>query len=281
MSYARPDALVSTEWLAAHIGDPTIAIVDATWFLPGQGEGHAEYRKAHLPGAVFFDVDAIADETTSLPHMLPSEEKFGRMVGALGIGNDSQVIVYDRAILASAARVWWEFRAFGHDRVSVLDGGLRKWTAESRKVEAGDVTPTAKRFVARLDRSRVRDIEQVRANTATKREQVLDARNSGRFKGEEAEPRPGLRAGHIPGSRNLPSTELVDPDKKTMRDGDALAKLFTGAGIDLNAPVVTTCGSGVTASLLALGLHLIGRDAAVYDGSWSEWGARSDTPIER
>jgi thiosulfate/3-mercaptopyruvate sulfurtransferase len=203
------------------------------------------------------------------------------MIGALGVGNDSHVVVYDRAALSSAARVWWEFRAFGHERVSVLDGGLIKWLAERRKVEPGVVTPTPTRFVARPDAARVRSVAQIRTNLSTRAEQVLDARSPGRFKGAEAEPRPGLRPGHIPGSRNLPSTELVDPQRKTMRDDAALAALFEGAGIDLGKPIITTCGSGVTASLLALGLHLIGRDAAVYDGSWSEWGARSDTPIEK
>jgi thiosulfate/3-mercaptopyruvate sulfurtransferase len=214
--------------------------------------------------------------------MLPSAEKFGRLVGALGVGDDSHVVVYDRALLASAARIWWELRAFGHERVSVLDGGMRKWVAEGRRLEPGVVTPAPKRFTARANPALVRDIEQLRANLASKREQVLDARSAGRFAGAEAEPRPGLRPGHIPGSRNLPSTELVDPEKKTLLGADALAERFKGAGIDLAKPIVTTCGSGVTASLLALGLHLIGHPAtAVYDGSWSEWGARSDTPVER
>jgi thiosulfate/3-mercaptopyruvate sulfurtransferase len=276
MSYARPEALVSTEWLAAHRGDPGVVVVDASWFLPGQGDGRAEYEKAHIPGAAFFDIDAVSDETTSLPHMLPSAEKFGAKVGALGIGNDSYVVVYDRALLASAARVWWTFRAFGHQHVSVLDGGLRKWISEGREVEPGIVNRTPTRYWAKLDKTLVRDVEQVRKTS----EQILDARSPGRFKGAEAEPRPGLRAGHIPGSKNLPSTELVDGKSATMRDAKTLASLYKDAGIDLDRPIVTTCGSGVTASLLALGLHLIGKDAAVYDGSWSEWGARADLPID-
>lgn len=281
MSYARPDALVSTDWLAAHLHDAGVVVLDASWFLPGQGDGRAEYDKAHIPGAAFFDIDAIADEMTDLPHMLPDAEKFGRAVGALGVGNDSHVVIYDRALLSSAARVWWEFRAMGHARVSVLDGGLRKWISEGRKVDAATVAPQAKRYVAHPDPALVRSVDQVRANIASKREQVLDARSPGRFKGVDAEPRPGLKPGHIPGSLNLPSTEIVDAKSATMIDADALAARFKGAGIDLARPIVTTCGSGVTASLLALGLHLIGKDAAVYDGSWSEWGARSDTPVER
>jgi thiosulfate/3-mercaptopyruvate sulfurtransferase len=280
VSYARPEALVSTEWLAAHLDDPHVVVLDASWFLPGQGDGHAEYVKAHIPGAAFFDIDAIADPTTTLPHMLPDAVGFARAVGALGVGNDSHVVIYDRALLASAARVWWEFRAMGHARVSVLDGGLRKWTAEGRKVDATPVTPRAKTYTARPDAALVRSLAQMKTNLASRREQVLDARSPGRFKGAEAEPRPGLKSGHIPGSLNLPSTEIVDAKTATMIGADALAAKFASAGIDMAQPIVTSCGSGVTASLLTLGLYLIGKDAAVYDGSWSEWGARADVPIE-
>jgi thiosulfate/3-mercaptopyruvate sulfurtransferase len=280
MSYARPEALVSTEWLAAHVNDPTVVVLDASWFLPGQGDGHAEYARSHIPGAAFFDIDAIADPATSLPHMLPDAAGFARAVGALGVGNDSHVIVYDRALLSSAARVWWEFRAMGHARVSVLDGGLRKWVAEGRKVDAAPVAPHPKPYTAHPDVALVRSLAQMKSNLASRREQVLDARPAGRFKGAEAEPRPGLKGGHIPGSLNLPSSEIVDAKAATMIDADALAAKFKGAGIDMTRPVVTSCGSGVTASLLALGLYLIGKDAAVYDGSWSEWGARTDVPIE-
>jgi thiosulfate/3-mercaptopyruvate sulfurtransferase len=280
MSYTRPEALVSTEWLAAHLNDPAVVVLDASWFLPGQGDGHAEYAKTHIPGAAFFDIDAVADPSTSLPHMLPDAAGFAHAVGALGVGNDSHVVIYDRALLSSAARVWWEFRAMGHKRVSVLDGGLRKWIAEGRKVDAAPVTPQPKPYTAHPDAALVRSLGQMKSNLASHREQVLDARPTSRFKGAEAEPRPGLKGGHIPGSLNLPSSEIVDAKAATMIDADALASKFRGAGIDMAQPIVTTCGSGVTASLLALGLYLIGKDAAVYDGSWSEWGARTDVPIE-
>jgi thiosulfate/3-mercaptopyruvate sulfurtransferase len=281
MSYVRPDALVSTDWLATHLAARDVVVLDATWFLPGQGEGRAEYDKGHIPGAVFFDIDAIADTTSELPHMLPDAKKFGELVGALGIGNDSHIVIYDRAALASAARVWWEFRAMGHQRVSVLDGGLRKWIAEGRKVESASPEPQSKHYVAQPQPGLVRSFAQVKSNVASRAEQVLDARSPGRFKGVDGEPRPGLQSGHIPGSLNLPSTEIVDAKTATMIGADALSARYKAAGVDLDKPIVTSCGSGVTASLLALGLYLIGKDAAVYDGSWSEWGARPDAPIER
>jgi thiosulfate/3-mercaptopyruvate sulfurtransferase len=281
MSYANPDALVSTEWLAARLSDPSVALLDGTWYLPGQGDPRADYEKAHIPGAAFFDIDAIADRATDLPHMLPDAETFARLVGALGVGNDSHVVVYDRQGVVSAARVWWEFRFFGHARVSVLDGGLPKWQAEGRPVESGVVTPKAKPYRAQPNPGLVRSLDQVRANLASRREQVLDARTAGRFSGTEPEPRPGCRSGHIPGSLNLPYAKLFDPARKTMADDAGLAAAFRSAGINLSRPVVTSCGSGITASVLALGLHLIGhRDFAVYDGSWSEWGTRTDTPVE-
>jgi thiosulfate/3-mercaptopyruvate sulfurtransferase len=281
MSYAHPDALVSTEWLAAHLNEANVVVLDGTWFL-GEGDGRTEYEKSHIPGAVFFDIDDVCDKSSPLPHMLPSAELFGEKVGALGVANDSHVVVYDRFGLQTAARVWWEFRFFGHAKVSVLDGGLKKWLAEGRKTEAGSVTPKRKTYRATPHAALVRSLEQLKANLAAKSEQVLDARSAGRFKGAEPEPRPGSRPGHIPGSLSLPYTELLDPETKTMADADALAKKFRDAGIDLSRPVVTSCGSGVTASVLALGLHLIGQDKfAVYDGSWSEWGTRQDVPVER
>ncbi len=255
--------------------------MDGTWHMPHlKRDPRAEFEAAHVPGAVFFDIDAIADRTTTLPHMLPTAEQFGAAVGALGIGNGDRVVVYDVRGVVSAARVWWTFRAFGHDAIAVLDGGLRAWRAEGRPVESGPGRPTPRPFTARRRPELVRDVEAMRANIGTRAAQVLDARSAGRFAGTEPEPRAGLRGGHIPGSLNLPYETLYRPDG-TLKPPDELRGAVTAAGIDLGRPVVTTCGSGVTASVLALALYLIGRhDVAVYDGSWSEWGSRSDTPVE-
>jgi thiosulfate/3-mercaptopyruvate sulfurtransferase len=275
------EAVVTTEWLANHLGEPDLRVVDGTWHMPQLGRNaRAEFEVAHVPGATFFDIDAIADRTTSLPHMLPSAEAFASAVGALGIGSGDRVVVYDVRGVVSAARVWWTFRAFGHDAVAVLDGGFRKWQAERRPIEAGPATATRRAFTARPRPELVRDLEAMRANLGSCAAQVLDARSAGRFAGTEPEPRAGLRGGHIPGSLNLPYETLYRPDG-TLRPPDELRDAVTAAGVDLAGPVVTTCGSGVTASVLALALYLLGRrDVAVYDGSWSEWGARSDTPVE-
>ena len=275
------EAIVTTEWLAKHLSDPDLRVVDGTWHMPHlKREPRAEFEAAHVPGAVFFDIDATADRTTTLPHMLPTAEQFGAAVGALGIGNGDRVVVYDVRGVVSAARVWWTFRAFGHDAIAVLDGGLRAWRAEGRPVESGPGRPTPRPFTARWRPELVRDVEAMRANIGTRAAQVLDARSAGRFAGTEPEPRAGLRGGHIPGSLNLPYETLYRPDG-TLKPPDELRGIVTAAGIDLGRPVVTTCGSGVTASVLALALYLIGRhDVAVYDGSWSEWGSRSDTPVE-
>ncbi|HEX7006635.1 MAG TPA: 3-mercaptopyruvate sulfurtransferase [Alphaproteobacteria bacterium] len=283
MSYANPDALVSTEWLADHLAAPDVRIVDGSWYLPAQQrDAKAEFAEGHIPGAVFFDIDEIADTGNPLPHMLPSPEKFAARVRKLGLGDGCRIVVYDGAGLFSAARVWWMFRVFGHDDVAVLDGGLPKWRREGRPVEATPPAPGDRHFTARVNTLLVRDLDQMKANLASAREQVLDARPAGRFAGTDPEPRPGLRSGHIPGSRNLPFNRLVDPETGTVLPADALRRLFVDAGIDLARPIVTTCGSGVSAAALALGLYLIGhRDVAVYDGSWSEWGGRTDTPIER
>src|SRR5919106_2256970 len=275
------DAIVTTDWLAKHLGEPDLRVVDGTWHMPHLGrDARVEFEAAHVPGAVFFDIDAIADRTTSLPHMLPSTDEFAAAAGALGIGSGDRVVVYDVRGVVSAARVWWTFRAFGHDAVAVLDGGLTKWRAEERPVASGQATPTRRAFTARPRPELVRDVEAMRANLDSHVAQVLDARSAGRFAGTEPEPRAGLRGGHIPGSLNLPYETLYAADG-TLKSPEQLGDAVVGAGVDLGRPIVTTCGSGVTASVLALALYLVGRpDVAVYDGSWSEWGARSDTPVE-
>jgi len=281
MSYANPESLVSTEWLASRLSAPDVRVVDATFYLPTQNkDAKAEYRRCHIPGAVFFDIDEIADTSSDLPHMLPSPEKFASRVRKLGLGDGNRIVVYDASGFG-AARVWWTFRVFGHADVAVLDGGLRKWLAEGRPTE--DLPPMARErhFTARFNNLLVRDLEQMRANLGSRREQVLDARPKGRFEARDPEPRPGLRGGHIPGSCNLPSGDVVDPDTGTFLPADILRQRFIDAGIDLARPIVTTCGSGVTAATLAFALHLIGADnAAVYDGSWAEWGRPGDTPIQ-
>ena len=244
-------------------------------------DAREEFAAAHLPGARFFDIDAIADQQTSLPHMLPAAAQFAEQVGALGIGTGDLVVVYDTRGVISAARVWWTFRAMGHDRVAVLDGGLPLWRAEGRPVESAHRAARPRRFKAQLRPALVRTLEQMRDNVEARREQVLDARSRGRFAGTEPEPRAGLRGGHIPKSLNLPYDAMYRPDG-TFLPREELRRRFESSGLDLERPVVTTCGSGVTASVLALGLHAIGAKAvAVYDGSWSEWGGHPDTPVDR
>ena len=275
------DALTTTAWLAEHLNDADLRIVDATWYMPNVPRtGRQDYTERHIPGAVFWDIDAIADQNTKLPHMLPDPDRFAQLVGQLGIGDDTRVVVYDATgISSAAARAWWTLRAFGHDKVSVLDGGLPKWLAEGRPVTNAETKVQPKALHARFRPALARALEQVRANIQSKKEQLLDARSAGRFAATEAEPRAGLRGGHIPGSFNLPHTELWDPKTKTLLPPTELARKFAAAGIDVKKPVVTSCGSGVTACVLALGLYQLGNDAAVYDGSWTEWGGRADTPI--
>jgi thiosulfate/3-mercaptopyruvate sulfurtransferase len=281
MPYAHPESLVSTDWLAAHLHEPDLRVFDASFTLPGvKPTAQEEYARRHIPGAVFFDIDAISDHSNPLPHMLPSPQDFARMVGALGIGNDRQIVLYDIAGFGSAPRAWWMLRAFGHDKVALLDGGLPKWLAEGRAVTSEVPQPKPVTFEARFDASRVRSKAQLLDNLATKRELVLDARSAARFAGTAPEPRPGLRGGHIPGSVNLPYDRLGDPKTKTFLPAEQIEQRVREAGIERGQPVVTSCGSGVTACALAFGLHLIGwGKAAVYDGSWSEWGLPGDTPV--
>jgi len=277
----EPSPLVSTEWLAAHLGDADLRVVDATWYLPHlKRDARAEHLAAHIPRAVFFDIDEIKDSQSDLPHMLPQARDFASAVAALGIGDGDHVVVYGGRFGIAAARVWWTFRVFGHDRVAVLDGGLARWRAEGRPLESGPASPAPRRFTAHLRPELIRSLDAMRGNLEPRREQVVDARSSGRFVGTEPEPRPGLRPGHIPGSRNLPYDRLFRADDGTLLGPEALRQAFTDAGVDVDKPVVTTCGSGVSAAVVALGLYRLGRrDVPVYDGSWTEWAGRSDTPV--
>jgi thiosulfate/3-mercaptopyruvate sulfurtransferase len=282
MPYAHPEALAGTDWLAAHLGDPHVRVVDCSFKLPGiTPTARADYQQGHIPGAVFFDIDDIAEPGTALPHMIPSAELFAQKIGALGIGDDDRVIVYDGNGLSSAGRAWWMLRLFGHRDVALLDGGLPKWRAEGRPVDTAIPKPEPRHFTARFEPRLVRDKTALLGNLATRREQVVDARAAGRFDGTTAETRPGLRSGHIPGSRSLPYEQVTDPATRQLRSAEQLTDLFREAGLALDRPVVTSCGSGVTACALAFALHLIGHPAvAVYDGSWSEWGLPGDTPVD-
>ncbi|HXQ52732.1 MAG TPA: 3-mercaptopyruvate sulfurtransferase [Stellaceae bacterium] len=279
MAYAHPESLVSTEWLAARLGDPKVTILDASFKLPGITPTASEdYARGHIPGAVYFDIDAVADHANPLPHMLPRPEEFARIVGALGIGDGQTIVIYDGAGTA-ATRAWWMLRVMGH-AASVLDGGLRKWKAENRPVTADVPRPPQRRFTPHPAPTLVRDRAQLVANLTARREQVVDARSPPRFAGSAPEPRPGLRAGHIPGAVNLPWEELNDPKTGTVLPAEALEARLRRAGLKPEQPVVASCGSGVSACVVAFAIHLVGwPEAAVYDGSWSEWGLPGDTPI--
>jgi thiosulfate/3-mercaptopyruvate sulfurtransferase len=282
MAGARPNALIDTATLATQSGTPGLKVVDATWFLPTiPRDARREYAEAHIPGAVYFDIDEVADDASALPHMLPDPVKFSSRARRLGLGDGTRIVVYDNNNYSASARVWWTFRVFGHPDVAVLDGGLAKWRAEGRPLSDEPAIPREAHFTARQNNLLVRELEQMRANVLSRREQVVDARSRARFAGTEPEPRQGLRGGHIPGSLSLPHLELLGADGTLLPEGE-LRRRFAAAGVDLERPIVTTCGSGVTASTLALALYQLGReDVAVYDGSWSEWGGRSDTPVER
>jgi thiosulfate/3-mercaptopyruvate sulfurtransferase len=273
------DALVTTEWLSGELGASDLRVVDASWFTPADGrDAAADYEAGHIPGAVFMDLQGLADATSDLPMMLPKAEKFASRMQSLGLGDGSRIVLYDDSPYKSAARAWWMLNTFGAHGVAILDGGLAKWKAEGRALEMGKQALRHRHFTVWKDVKAVRSKDQMLANVSSNAEQVLDARSAARFTGEERDPRAGVAAGHIPNSFNLPFGEMFNADG-TWKTGDVLKSAFTDAGIDLAKPLVTTCGSGMTAASLAFGAHLLGKtDVALYDGSWSEWGTDASTP---
>lgn len=272
--------LIDTEWLAKRLDSADVVVLDATFFLPNQErDAQQEYAAAHIPGARFFDIDTIADRDNPLPHMLPSPDFFAACVGQLGIDNQTHVVVYDNNGFMASARAWWTFRVFGYDRVSVLDGGLAYWRSKALPLDASPVTAEPRFFKASFRPNLVRNLEEMKAIGQENATQIVDARSPGRFAGTEPEPRPGIRSGHIPGSKNLFFKKLVDETTQRLKPASEILNEFENAGIDLEKPIVTTCGTGVTATVLALGLYCLGfESAAVYDGSWTEWGGLDDTP---
>jgi thiosulfate/3-mercaptopyruvate sulfurtransferase len=280
MATDDPKTLVSTDWLAAHMKDPDLRILDGTMFMAAEGrDGRAEYEAGHIPGARFFDIDDISDARSDLPHMAPPVEKFMSKLRAMGVGDGHQVVVYDAKGLFSAARVWWLFRLMGQENIAVLDGGFPKWQAEGRAIE--DMPPVIRdrHMTVRRQNHMVKDVTQVSAAAKLGDYEILDARAAARYRGEAPEPREGLRSGHIPGSKNVPYTSLLNEDM-TMKDPDELRAILAAAGVDMAKPVITSCGSGVTAAVINLALERVGKtDHALYDGSWTEWGAFPTLPV--
>lgn len=274
------DLLVTTEWLDKELGASDLRVVDATWFLDADRKASAEYEAGHIPGAVFMDLDELADNTTDLPNMLPPPEKFASRMQSLGLGDGSRIVVYDNSPYHTAARAWWMLKTFGAHDVAILDGGIAKWKAEGRALETGKPVLRHRHYTVWFDDKGVRTLAQMKANIGSRAEQVLDARSADRFAGDKPETRAGVRPGHIPGSKNMPYELAINADG-TWKQGDALKAEFEAAGVDLDRGIVTTCGSGITASVLAFGLALLGKkDVSLYDGSWTEWGGDASTPKE-